>query len=266
VLLCAALVPDTALLVPGAAGTATVLAAERAAALDAVRQVVGKGPDVVVVVGGSPRRSADADRTGAVVATLAAAGIPDGWVADDWSDGDSAAPESATAVRESATAAADGAPGRTPTVLVQDTAPATGLLLLRAVGWTGPVRVLELSGDVAGPARRTLGADLVRDGRVGLLLLGSLSARRGPDAPLPEDPRAPDLDERLLADLVALDGQARSRLASVPPELAQELAVSAWTVWQVLLGAAEGQELTARLHHVGAPFGATYATLSWTVR
>ena len=75
----AALVPDTALLVPGAAGSADVLAVLRAAALAAVAEVVASGARTIVVVAPGP---ASRELGGTVRPSLGAAGIPDdllGW-------------------------------------------------------------------------------------------------------------------------------------------------------------------------------------------
>ena len=79
-LVAAALVPDTALLVPGAAGTASVLDGLRSAALHAVAHVVALvGTGTVVVVAPGP---AHRELAGTVLPSLGAAGVPDhllGW-------------------------------------------------------------------------------------------------------------------------------------------------------------------------------------------
>jgi hypothetical protein len=241
VLVAAALVPPTALLVPGASGATPVLGTERAAAVAAVTALRGARPDVVVVV--APCRDAPSHRTGRLRPTLAAAGIEDarlGWPP-----------------RPSY--------GRGPAVPVEDVAAAVGLLLLDRAGWTGPVEVAGVGAAPAPELHRT-GADLVADRAAALLLVGGLSARRGPDGPLAPDERAAVADDAAIADLTDLGPAARRRLAEVPAQLADELATSAWAPWQVLLGAlpddAAAPARTTR-HHVGAPFGATYASLSW---
>jgi hypothetical protein len=98
--------------------------------------------------------------------------------------------------------------------------------------------------------------------RVGLLLVGGLSARHGPDGPLATDERAAAVDAAVLADLVDLGPAARARLADVPAHLARVLAISAWGPWQVLVGAASG-DATVVTQHASAPLGAAYATVSW---
>ena len=238
----AALVPETALLVPGAAGTADVIPDVRAAALDAVSALTAAGPDRVVVVASSAAPG-DVVRTGPLRPTLSAAGIDDdglGWPVERAGDrqGD------------------DGRP-------VGHVGASVALFLLRAVGWSGEVQLLttgsRVTAELQAVGRRLAGGPE----RIALLLSGSLSARRGPDGPLPDDARAAPLDDAVMGDLCDLGPAARERLAAVPPELAAALAVSAWAPWQVLLGASAGN-LCGQVHWRGAPFGATYAVLSWT--
>lgn len=232
----AALVPPTALLVPGAAGAAEVLPAERAAALDAVSDVVAARPDVVAVVapGSGPVR------VGRMRPSLAAAGIDDARLA--WPRRPSA--------------------GAGRVLVVDDVAAAVGLFLLERAGWTGPVELVP-TGPSSAATLRMKGHDLVALRRWGLVLVGGLSARHGPDGPLATDGRAAPLDAVLAADLGDLDAPARSRLTAVPSRLAAALAISAWGPWHVLLGAAPGDPARARTHLVSAPLGAAYAAVSW---
>lgn len=248
----AALVPPTALLVPGASGATPVLGVERAAAVAAATAVRAARPDVVVVV--VEGRGSTGHLVGRLHPSLAAAGVDDarlGW-----------------APRPSY--------GRGRATVVDDVAAAVGLLLLDRAGWTGPIELATVAGVAAGgadPAElRTVGAGLVAGRSVALLLVGGLSARRGPDGPLDTDARAAVVDDAAVSDLADLCPAARARLAAVPAVLAAELAISAWAPWQVLLGAVEAPEPapaaapTTVRHHVSAPFGATYATLSWRWR
>ncbi len=254
-LVAAALVPPTALLVPGASGATPVLGVERAAAVAAATAVRAARPDVVVVVaeGRGPGRHVP----GRLQPSLAAAGVDDarlGW-----------APRASY--------------GRGRATVVEDVAAAVGLLLLDRAGWTGPVELATVAGPAGGadPAQlRSVGARLVVGRPTALLLVGGLSARRGPDGPLDTDERAAVVDDAAVSDLADLGPAARSRLAAVPAVLAVELAISAWAPWQVLLGAVDAPEPapaaesapvpTTVRHHVSAPFGATYATLSWRWR
>ena len=270
VLVNATLVPDTALLVPGAAGRAQVLADTRAAAVDAVRALLADEPAHVVVVAPG---SGDRTRRGQLVPSLAAAGIDDaalGWV---------------------------GAPPcALPTAASRVDAPAaaTALLLLAHAGWTGPVTLVEVArpvvGDGAAAATRRVVAAGVTAGtaprsdravllaaigrevtvgpdRVALLVAGSLSARRGPHAPLAEDARSISLDDAVLADLADGGPDARVRLATLDAGLVAELAVTAWAPWVVALGAVDalppGTRVRPTVHHLAAPFGVTYPVISW---
>lgn len=238
VLVAAALVPPTALLVPGASGATPVLGVERGAAVAAATALRAARPDVVVVVAVS--RDAPTRTGGRLHPSLTAAGIEDarlGW-----------APRATY--------------GRGPAVLVDDVPAAVGLLLLDRAGWTGPVEVAGVGMSPPEDLHRT-GAELVADRSAALLLVGGLSARRGPDSPLAPDERAALVDDATVADLGDLGPSARERLGALPPQVALELAISAWAPVQVLLGAAPPELPTAVRHHVSAPFGATYACLSW---
>lgn len=233
----AVLIPDTALLVPGAAGRAVVLEDERAAATSAVRALLAVAPDEVVLVvpgpaGGSP------DVTVTAPPTLGGAGLPDALLAPGPAGG--AGPHSGPGVAAS-----------------------VGLHVLGASGWAGPVRVLSAAGADAGELARHGVVLAAAPGRTALLLVGSLSARRGPDGPLPTDDRAPDFEDAVLADLLDLGREARGRLGAVPAGLAAALAVSAWGPWQVLAGAGRPGPAPGRLLHRAAPFGATYVVLAW---
>ncbi len=248
----AALVPDTALLVPGAAGASEVLTDVRTAAVAAVTELVDAGPARVVVVAPG---TADRMRPGPFRPSLAAAGIDDAALA--W-------------------VAPPAHPEVTPTT-VHGPAAAVALLLLARAGWTGPVTLVE----VAGPGEEALtvapgrAAELAALGsgvvggleRVGVVVAGSLSARRGPDAPLPQDPRAAAVDGGMLADLADGGPDARGRLAVMAPDLARDLAVTAWAPWQLVIGAVGRRTaVRAAVHHVSAPLGATYVVATWRTR
>ncbi len=119
----AVVLPGTALLVPGAAGAASVLGPVRDAALAALADLVAGPPGeagasaVVVVAPGAARAR------GAARASLAAAGVADRWIDPAW----------AAATR----------PLDRP---VAGTAASVALLALAGAGWTGPVDVVELGG------------------------------------------------------------------------------------------------------------------------
>ncbi|WP_298459663.1 hypothetical protein [uncultured Cellulomonas sp.] len=276
----ATLVPDTALLVPGAAGTADVLPDVRSAALDAARALVAAAPARVVVVA-----PGDADRMvpGPLTPSLAAAGIDDaglGWGAPGTRPG--------TAATAGTTPGSNDRPADRPTdrptdrstvvpTVVHGVPASVALLLLDQVGWAGPVTLVEVAPPGHDAVTRAPGraAELAALGygvtggpeRVGVLVAGSLSARRGPDAALAEDPRAVAVDGGMLADLADAGPDARRRLAVMAPDLAAELAVTAWAPWQVAMGGiGRGTEVAGEVHHVAAPHGVTLAVVTWSPR
>ncbi|WP_225754130.1 hypothetical protein [Actinotalea sp. Marseille-Q4924] len=252
-LVTAALVPETVLLLPGTAGAATVLDPERAAAREAVRRLLAAGPERVLLVTSPPRSVQDVVLRHPLRSTTTAAGIPD----ERWSPGGTAAP---------------GTAGPTTATVVGDPGASVGLALLAEAGWDGVTDALLVAGAPRDPeALRALGAAATADGATAVLLLGALSARRGPDAPLPDDPRAPETDEQLERDLVALDVDAVARLTGQDGTLAADLAISAWAPWQVLVGAAGaaagGPDGSPLLHgtllHSAVPLGTTYLVVHW---
>lgn len=217
-LVAAALVPPTALLVPGVAGRAGVLDAEREASLAAVAAVRAAGPaHVVVVTPGSARAE------GSLRPTFTAAGVPD----SAWSGGGTG-------------------------TAVDDVPAAVALWLLDRAGWTGSVRVV-------GAGDGLLAVDELRSpGPVGAVLVGGGSARRGPQAPLAQDPRAVDADAALEAWLSTLDPDGP---AGLDHELAAGLAISAFGPVRAL--AACGEPLRCTAVTSTAPFDATYLVATW---
>lgn len=241
-LVAAALVPDTALLVEGVAGQADPVHELLAPAMAAITQVMASEPEVVVVV--APGAS-DRVLGGTVSTSLAAAGVPDAWVR--WP------------IEE--IALDDAAAGRVrPSV-----ASAVALHLLVRAGRRRAIRVVEVTPARGAAALAGLGSSLAGAQRTGFVVAGSGSGRHGPDAPLADDNRAPAYDAALLADLADGGPQARARLASSDPGLAAELAVRGWAPWQVLLGAAGDREVEARCLADGVVLGAQHAVLVWTV-
>jgi hypothetical protein len=243
-LVAAVLIPDTALLVPGAGGAADAGGALRQAALEATREVARHGGRIVVV---APGRS---DRTLGTWAraSLGAAGVPDelvGWP-----------PPSQVLDRP--------APhGTGPVAGV----PASVALFLLAQHRVAAADVLEVAATVTRPERgaelRAVGRRLADERPTTLVVVGSPSGRHGPDAPLADDPRAPEYDDALVADLADAGPAARARLASLDPALAGELAVTGWAPWQVLLGAVGDREAAGRLWRLEVLAGAAHAVLTW---
>ncbi|MEN0127839.1 MAG: hypothetical protein AAGC49_00255 [Brevundimonas sp.] len=237
-LVAAALVPDTALLVPGAGGSRDIASALRAGSLAVVAAALVGARTLVVVAPGPVTR----ELSGTVVGSLGAAGIPDGALA--W-------PVPVVVAGSGVTHGPTQRPG---------IAAAVGLHLAAQAGWGGLTRVVEVApdGDLL-----ALGSELVADGPTALLVVGSGSARHGPDAPLADDERAPAYDEALLADLVGAGPAARARLAERGSDEAAALAVGGLGPWKVLVGAAGDGELSARAEHVEVLAGAQHAALLW---
>lgn len=235
----AALVPDTVLLVPGAGGAADPGRGLREAAEEAVGEALtaaGALPTrLVVVAPGRDDRRLDPPHR----ASLGGVGIPDALLR--W-------PVPGPA----------GAP-------VPGTPAAVGLHLVARHRAADDVAVVEVGPGADGRSPAARGAALVDGGPTVLVVVGSGSARHGPDAPLADDPRAPAYDEALLADLADAGRPARDRLAALDPHLAAALAVTGLGPWQVLVGAAGGAEVAGRLLARQTLAGATHAVLTWRV-
>lgn len=246
-LVAAALVPDTALLVPGVAGSADVLVALREAAERAVAALPAGVPVAVVAPGREDR-----ELTGPVAGSFASAGVPD-----------AALGRPVPTVRLGARTRRGGPNGSAPGVV-----PASGTsvaLHLLARSGREPSRAVEVDRDRADPGRsdqlRAWGRALVADGPTTLLVVGSLSARHGPDAPLADDPDAPERDRALLTALASDEpGDGLDRLGAAA---AARLAVSGWAPWQVLVGALGSAEPRAEVLAAQEPLGAAHAVLVW---
>ena len=252
VLAAAALVPDTVLLLPGAAGRGPddpVLLALRAGAATAVARAVGGACRVVVVAPGRTHRSV----TGVVRAGAASAGVPDHLL-------DVEVPDVVLTAAPGAPPAAPGRPGAGAVV---------GLRLALDAGVPpAAVHVVEVAPGPAGVLRAT-GADLVAAGPTALVVVGSGSARHGADAPLPHDVRADAFDTALLAALRAGGDAARAAFADLDAARSAALAVTGWAPWQVLVGAAEVGTASARcttdVVHAAVWRGAAHAAVVWEV-
>lgn len=253
-LVAAALVPDTALLVPGVSGGHDVLTELREAAVAAVAAAVGGAREVVVV---APAARAG-EPTGRLRGSFGAVGVPDvllGWPVPEVVVG----------------TPGDGGTGVPGDVVVPAVASSVALHLLARAGWDGPVRVVEVGRDAVGAgAAASLaerGAGLVRgtEEPVALVVVGSGSGRHGPDAPLADDARAPVLDASLAADLGTADLAARARLAALDAGLASALAVTGWAPWQVLLGGVGTRTVEATLFAEDTSSGAHHVVALWRV-
>ncbi|MEV8028909.1 hypothetical protein [Cellulosimicrobium funkei] len=208
----AVVLPGTALLVPGAAGAASVLRPVRDAALAALADLVAGPPDeagasaVVVVAPGAARAR------GAARASLAAAGVADRWIDPAW----------AAATR----------PLDRP---VAGTAASVALLALAGAGWTGPVDVVELGGAATrtaagaitetsletstGTSTETSSGTSTEAGAAtetaldGAREIGAELAREGARLVVVHDPRAP-LPQAVLDGFVAAAGAEAAPVAT----------------------------------------------------
>jgi hypothetical protein len=264
--------PDTALLVPGAAGRADPAAGLRRTALAALRNAdPGRGGRVLVVAPG--RR--DRHLTHPVVPDLGAAGLDvpllsaaePGPAAPDPAEPGPAAP--APGVPDASPASDAPATPAAPAARA-DVAASTALLLLRTAGIVAPADVLETArtADRAGPVAEGARAAAARVAPEActLVVVGSLSARHGPDAPLADDPRAAAVDARLVAALGSGPlGLARA-LGELGAEAARELAISGWVPWHAALGALDALDGTRVAVCSGEVVaGAQHAVALWLV-
>jgi hypothetical protein len=220
-LVAAAVVPETPLLLPGATGEPVAEVERlRVAARLALEHVLDCETDIVVGIAGG-----DVTRTWPVTTDPGTA-------------------------RHTGAAASSG-----------EVLPA-GLAVLRTMLTDGPPPVLQTVARTAAPGEANdLGSSLAdRSSRVGLLVAGDGSARRGPKAPGYLDDRAAPFDagvEHALAD-----GRAEALLA-LDPVLAADLLVAGRAAWQVLAGATQRRPVRARLDYCADPFGVAYFVARW---
>lgn len=252
-LVAAALVPDTALIVPGIAGAADVLVELREAAERAVAALPAGVPVAVVAPGREDR-----ELTGRVAGSFASAGVPDAALGRPVPTAQLDAPTSQ-----------DGPGGPRSAAAGAVTASGTSVALhLLAGAGRAPSRAVEVDRDRADDGRadqlRAWGRALVADGPTALLVVGSLSARHGPDAPLADDPDAPGLDQVLLTALAGGEpGHVLDVLDGFSAADAARLAVSGWAPWHVLVGALGASAHRAEVLAAGEPLGAAHAVLVW---
>jgi len=139
---------------------------------------------------------------------------------------------------------AAGAEGRrVPTAL------AVGAWLLDRAGYTGP--------------RTGVGPDGVAaalTGRVGVLVMGDGSARRGLKAPGYLDDAAGPFDAAVAAALAAGDPRA---LAELDLAEGERLLSAGAPAWRAVGAALAGQRFTGQLHYDDAPFGVGYPVADW---
>jgi hypothetical protein len=140
---------------------------------------------------------------------------------------------------------------------------AVGAELLDTAGWSGPRELWGVAADAPVEECLALGGDLARAGRrLGLVVLGDGSARRGVKAPGYFDQRAAGYDEQARRGLAG-DVDA---LRSLDPELGEQLLVAGRAPWQVLAGAAgTAPSIEARIRYADDSLGVLYLVATWTV-
>ena len=256
-LIAAALVPGTVLLVPGAGGREDgVTDVIRDASTTVVAAMFHRGVDRVVVI--APARL-DRHLVTGWKAGLGDVGVGDGEVrwplperrAAAHAPGGSAHLGDEVRAAVGARRAGSDTPSAGPAPLIVSAVGSAALALVAHAmpdDWAGDLEILEVR--EPGPGARTAASraeELRERGRallrtrphdaLGLVVAGSLSARAGEDAPLAPDDRAPGLDRAVAADLLDGGAEARGRLGELDPQLAADLGMSGWAPWQVLVGA-----------------------------
>ena len=226
----AVLCPSPPLLARELTGRAIVLPELRDACAAAVAHLVKADSDVVAVVG-----------AGAGTAI---------WDADSRLDVASYGPSAGK------TTVTPGMPG-TPTLPL---ALGLGAMLLDSAGYAGPRLLQAVGEDEPPPSCLRLGESLAAASpRVGLLIVGDGSARRGPSAPGHFDERARPFDAQVAR---AISGGDMAALAAVDPALARELMATGRPAWQVLAGAfgfaPESGPPSAEILYADDPFGVAY--------
>jgi hypothetical protein len=231
-LVAAVVCPHPPLLVPEVGIGVEVPARE--AALEAVGELIARGPDVVVVLGDGPVRARyGPGDSGSLAGFGVDLVVPLG---PDLPDGPAGLPLAIT----------------------------IGAWLLRQTGWAGESRALAVPVTESPTAAAATGADLVDlSERVAILCMGDGSARRSEKAPGWFDARAEAYDAAVEAALASAD---RDALLALEADLAAELLAAGRASWQVLAGASADGDWTARLRYADAPFGVGYFVAQWTRR
>lgn len=135
--------------------------------------------------------------------------------------------------------------------------------LLDSAGYTGPVEMTTVAWDASAAEVQALGQRIAeRTERIGLLVMGDGSARRGPKAPGHLDERALDFDEEVRRCLSDGDRQGLLRLE---PSLATELMVQGRAAFQVMAHAltGSGEPVRPEVLYADDPFGVMYFVAVW---
>lgn len=125
-----------------------------------------------------------------------------------------------------------------------------------------PVELWGLAADEPTAGCVALADELTaRPDRIGLLVMGDGSARRGEKAPGYLDARAVPFDDSIGAALHAGDSAA---LLNIDRELATALLVAGVPAWLVLAASFSGRRPATKIWYRDAPFGVWYAVAQWT--
>jgi hypothetical protein len=231
VLVAAALCPGPPLLARELTGADPVLPELRQASLDAAGAVVCAGPGLIAVVG-------VAERSG------------------EW--------DPAGRLDLAAFAPALGREGRAGVSVPVSLG--LGSMLLDQAGFAGR-RVLHsvTEADGAGECIALGEAIAGADERVALLVMADGSARRTLKAPGYLDERSAPFDAAVQGAIREGDLDA---LRAIDVQLARDLMATGRPAWQVLAGAAFGQQPASQIRYQADPFGVSYlvASLTWVIR
>ena len=239
VLVAAAVCPHPPLLVPGVAAGATGETDDlRAACRAAVAALLSSRPDLVVVVGAAERMGPFA---AGAWGSLRAYGV-------------------AVDVGRADGAEAEGAGPTLPLSLTVGRWLLDGAGSAGAAENAGPVLLFGVAADADRDRCVEVGAALAgRAARVGMLVMADGTGRRTPK-PGYLDGRAEPFDAQVAGALAAGDPTA---LAGLDVGLADELLVQGRAAWQVLAGAAGGQQWQGEVGYDAAPYGVGYLVATW---
>jgi hypothetical protein len=136
-----------------------------------------------------------------------------------------------------------------------------GAWALDRAGWNGPREYVAVDRALGVRDAGSLGAELVADRRVALLVMGDGSAKRSKQAPGYLDERAAGFDAEVVAAIAQADPAAIGRLDA---GLADELWVAGLPAWRVLAGALDGRT-ESLVRYDEAPTGVGYFVIDLVV-
>jgi hypothetical protein len=236
-LIAAAVCPHPPLLIPHATGAPGAGDAElrrlRAACRQAVSALLTERPGLIAVVGADPKTGHAAEYPPRTPGGLHEFGVP-------------------------FTIGGDHGPPSLPLSLTVGKWLLSGHAAAPAAWWgiapdAAPAECLHLGEKLAALAPR-----------VALLAMGDGPARRARAAPGAADPEADRYDGQVAGALAAADSAA---LAALDPSQDRALEIAGRAAWQVLAGAAGGEQgqdaFAAELRYRGAPFEVSYVVATW---